>query len=313
MKVIEASSKRMKFKWILISLGALVLFGCAKEDSKGIPTAQGGGLPIEKGSNSSSTAPTAPNSTSKERLGEIASKMNEEQTKNLKIKTNAELGYSASNPQVSTNLGTKVDDAMEKMGSAWIKARVELKVGDGMTSSTPESKILDKSHFLIQYINSEFPDEVGRVVKNGDAAVQLAGGKFIKAVESAPAEIKTKDQVFSWFGKASYRVYDSIRTGSGSFESLIRALNNPSLGFETEVSEQKMAVNSDERMFYRLISKDDSGFECELVIDSLRYVPVTIRSTVKGKDGAVLSQLWTAQWQFDGQFDKSEFAHPKVK
>jgi len=297
---------------LALALTAL-LVGCAKDDVKGVETAQGGGLPIEKGDATGQTQPLETPSPVAEKMDKVAAAMKEEQDKNLSIKSNLELGYSPTTTSASQNIGNLVDDAIVKGGSTWVKSRIEMTIDGNMTSSTPETKYQDRSHYLIQYIDPDVPDEVGRVVKNGGAAVQLKGGKFVKANEKTPELKFGKSEVYSWFKKAPYRVFDGYRTGAGTMGALVTALKDKSLGFDTEVSEKTMTVNGKERKFYRIVSTDKSGFESEIVVDTLRNVPVTIRASVPSDSSENFKVLWTAQWQFDGQFDKKEFVHPPVK
>lgn len=307
--------------WPVALLVAAVLSGCS-QDMKGLNAPSASGSEIKSGgqSDGKSAQKVDPNTpdTKESPLPNISNAdkaITQRQAGAFVIKPSNELGYRSAQPEEAKNLGTDVDKALATIEPTLVKLRMELSNGDEKSSSTPEVKIQDRKNFSIGYVDPEFPYEIGLLVSNPASFAQYRDSKYVKPDTGAPKTSFNHQDVVDWFSNAGYRVFDVYRTGKGSWQTLIAALTDPKNQFNTQFDKKiQAAASGKDRPFYRVTvsSKTEDKFIGEIIIDSLKNVPVTIRSIAKQPSGREDRLFWSANWQFGGKFQPKDFEHPSA-
>ena len=304
----------MQRSWVSLALIAVLatgfaLTGCGKKAVEGVKVP-------ESGQQSSGLTPEQ--LKEKERGDAIIDnidnpKINENA---FEIKPGTEIGYEPTNKQVAANLGTKIDEALKKTEPVFLKARLYIETDEGYLTGFPKIKIQNKDKFNIEYNLASTKENLNRLAADNGARVKIEDRSTTELPEmsekSAPKMSAQEVENFAInMPRDAFRYYAD---GTMPWQGFIAGLMDPKSGFKYEVQEQELAPGGVSRKYFRIVANSISGpkREIELVIDSLKYVPVTMRFNKELPNDKKLRVSWTGEWQYGGTFTDSDFKIPQI-
>lgn len=210
-------------------------------------------------------------------------------------------------------LGRKVDEAFADLTNAWADADTILEVGGAQLAGKSNVKIKDAKTFNVEYYDPQTEATLNRVISNGTERVKFYRDSWTKLPTPGSKPVTEADVLAEWptqFLSDMFRLYSSDER---VWSKLMSAIGAGEGGYKATVEEQKAKVLGKERTLYRLVAdRATDGTQLEMIIDGVRFLPVTVRTAVKTKDGKTDSRLWTCSWKFGGTFDAKEFTVPKT-
>lgn len=300
---------------VLSGIAAIIVAGCGSQGGKGYVPFQpkdGGGTTTPPNENPTKPSPTESNTP----VGEVPGINPKTGSADpLKIpKGTFDIKPAENSAKITPAvLGQKVDEAFAQLTNAWADADTVTEVGGAQLAGKSTIKVKDSKTFKVEFYDTETQATLNRVIANGTDRVQFykevwsklpapgaGGGSVADVTKEWPTEFLT--DMFRFYSKDE-RVWGKVMAGLSSAQS----------GYTTKLEEKTVKVLGKDRKLYRLVAdKPTDGTEVEIMVDGVRFLPVTVRSIVKSKDGKQDSRLWTCNWKFGGTFDSKEFVLPKA-
>ena len=231
-------------------------------------------------------------------------------------------GYEPADGQEVLTLGEQVDLAFNASEPMLGSCRMEIDNAGARTQALPRIKLQDPDNFLIEYVDVERQQDMGRLVsRDGESRIRKES-TFVEPNLSAVPQRFDRDEIEDWMADFPLRMFDGFREEKPYWSKLIPALKDPANGFKTTVEEKiseitypdkdgNMISDNDPRKFYRIAAiSEDGTSEIEIIIDSKRYVPVTILTTKKLEGDKERKILWNASWGYGGSFTSEDFQFP---
>lgn len=304
----------MQRSWVSLALVAALatgftLAGCSKKETQGVKVPE---------SRQPSSGLTPEQEAEQKRTQDIIDnidnpKINESA---FAIKPGKEIGYQPANKEVVSNLGTKIDNALKKTDPVFLVGRLYIESGHGYLTGNPKIKIESKDRFNIEYSLASTKENLNRLAANDGSRVKIENNttselppvKETVAPKMSPKEI---DGFAENMPRDAFRYYVD---GTMPWQGFIAGLMDPKSGYKYEIQEQELAPGGVKRKYFRIVANSTSGpqREIELVIDSLKYVPVTMRFNKVLPDDKKLRVSWTAEWKYGGTFKDDDFRIPVI-
>lgn len=212
-------------------------------------------------------------------------------------------------------IGRKMNEAFLSLEPAWVQVRLEYDDPTGLAQSTPDVYLKDRRSFRIAYAVPRNPGSFDFAVGDGNARGLMERREFRRLepfTEWRPAEKFSRQELMAFMDDIPLRVFDPYIHDRLPWTGLMEGLLDPASGFKLAVEEQTSTFRGSTRPLYRVVAQGkDADFE--LIVDSLKYVPVTARMKRTLPDGKVRRLFWTGGWNFGGTFEANTFTLPESK
>lgn len=212
-------------------------------------------------------------------------------------------------------IGQKMNEAFLNLEPAWVQVRMEYDDPTGLANSTPDVYLKDRRSFRIAYAVPRNPGSFDFAVGDGNVRGRMERRVFRRLTPFAewrPAPKFSRQELIAFMDDLPIRVFDPYLNDRLPWTGLMEGLLDPAAGYKITVEEQPSTFRGNSRPLYRVVAEGkDAKFE--LVVDSLKYVPVTARMNRTLPDGKTRRLFWTAGWNFGGEFEANTFTLPESK
>lgn len=313
---IKASVGCMRFCWLLVLVGSGVVFlaGCQREEVVGAPTA---GMEAGSGSRGegvkSVESGRKPGEPDPEKIREAMERAKIDPRRfEIKPAGSGDWEGAVRVPGKVASLGDRVDEGLKSLEPSLCLVLLAVEDRGSSLEAAPQVKIQDSRTFSIEYLRPESRVETLRIVGDGDRRVLMKGSEVTPLPAFGPdksGKAMGASEIDRFLREAPSEAFGWFRDGTPVWGRLARALQDRRNGFETTVEERVADPLGTKRTFYRLLAKSRSGpkRELEVVVDTLKNVPVTIRSLYTYPDGQTRRIHWTAEWNFGGRHGADDF------
>ncbi len=183
-------------------------------------------------------------------------------------------------------------------------------------------KVQDYKTYSIQTLQLAAMPGLSEVRSDGNKKAQTSPtggfGKPRPISSSGPeAALAGKQLVEKWPTLFPKLAFLGLTDGKDAWRPYMTSLMSGASGFKGEIAERKMKWQGRDVISYRITArrtpdaaKKLGPCEIEMVIDGVRYLPVTIKVNRTEAAGGEWKVLWQAGYNFNKTFDAKEFALP---
>ncbi|MCH7945912.1 MAG: hypothetical protein IIC73_07875 [Armatimonadetes bacterium] len=218
-------------------------------------------------------------------------------------------------------LGARIDDALANLEVGLAKAILTFETASEGQPETkdrmhfePEIKIQDDRTFNITFVLPETKWSFNRLVGDGSRRAVRIEGKWSELPEFSGrrAPKMARGEVEAWPMTFPEGMFSFYFRGQDAWGPLFSAWQNGVAGYSATVERNMVRQGTVQREHYRVVAKTDEGnpTEVEVIIDSARMLPLTIRAIQTGPGGGESRIFWTASWAFGGTHKPKDFVIP---
>lgn len=218
-------------------------------------------------------------------------------------------------------LGARIDDALANLEVVMAEGFLTFETASESDSDKKDSmrfqtqiKIQDGRTFSIDYALPETKWSWNRLVGDGSWRAVRIDGKWSGLAEFSGrrAAKMARAEVEDWPMKFPEGMFSFYFRGQDAWGPLFKAWQSGVAGYSATVEKNLVRHGTIEREHYRVVAKTEEGnpTEVEVIIDSERMLPLTIRAIQTGPGGGESRIFWTASWAFGGTHEPSDFVIP---
>ncbi len=308
-------------------MAILLLSGCAKEKTELVSTASGGSEAGASGSTggAGSSMPGADPEKPLDLPDEVKArteaieKISQPTEKEHVIQKPGEGQWdkTTSSPDAITKFGADLDAGLANLEPTLVEVALEIEDRGAILKQSPVLKIQDEQRFRIEYGLPETKSAVNMLVSDGRGKA-IIENNVKKSVAAAPARGKmSRQEIDRFVQRMPVEAFRYFGTGQNVWGPFVAGLKDPASGFKVTVDEMMAKPIGKERPFYRLVAnRSGKGKEAtviEVILDSEKNVPVTMRAQVTYADGKNRRMFWKGLWKFGGTFEAKDFVIPTIK
>jgi hypothetical protein len=211
------------------------------------------------------------------------------------------------------DLGDKIDSAFRNVKEMLVDCNTNFEIEGAQLSGKTVVKVRDAKAFKIEFLTPETAATINRLYADGKARVMQKGDSWTSLPEFGPLRpVKMSDAAVSaWPTTMLERMWAPYSTDEGVYGSLFRAWEAGRGGYKVVTEESTRKVGGLDRRYVRVLAKSASpASEVEIVLDTRRMLPVTIRAVWQGAAGENRA-MWSGDWQSGGEHADSDFVIPR--
>jgi len=228
----------------------------------------------------------------------------------FKVKPGKDLGYASSKMSL-VDLGKKTDAGIMGLQNGKAVVTMQYESAKGNLNGEIDIKVRDKSTYMVEYMLPKTEAARNRLIANGSRKMVYIDHKWAQPTPRDTSKPMEPQDIDAWIANNPAEIMSGLQDGAPVWSRLLGALQSDP-NRTTTIEEQQVTVAKVTRPLYRVVSrrKDAEGEVLEIVIDGLRWLPLTVKATSHDEDKAPLHLFWTANWLFGGTFPDSDFTIP---
>lgn len=334
----NASSLNMRSRWtswVGLSVAGLVLVGCQKSETPLVSTPSGDPSAAATGSTGGSGGPSNlnPGTTDPGAApgggGEVPDEVKARTEAIERMATPTEREHVIQKPgegkwekttaaaDAITKFGKDLDSGLASLDPTLVEVSLEIEDRGAILKQLPVLKIQDKNRFRIEYGLPETQSAVNMLVADGVGKAMIENN-VKKPVPAAGTSTKmSRAEVDTFIKRMPVEAFRFFGTGQKVWSPFVEGLRDPASGFKVTVDEMVASPVGEARPFYRLVAnragKGKESTLVEVILDTKKNVPVTMRAQTTYADGKKRRMFWKAEWKFGGSFEAKDFIIPTIK